>query len=163
MEYELTHWGIKGMRWGVRRFQNTDGTRTAAGKKRYRSGSKAKDEDSKDKTQVEDVEVTKQRILKSRSAKELYVNAHLFNQNELQSAYNRLNLERQIKDLIPNEVNKGKEFADKVSSTTKTVSDLINNTSNLYNNVAKVYNTFPELNKGGDPLPLIGGNKKKND
>lgn len=32
---ELTHWGILGMKWGVRRYQNTDGTLTEAGKKRY--------------------------------------------------------------------------------------------------------------------------------
>lgn len=41
MEYEiyysdeLQHWGVKGMRWGVRRYQNRDGTLTEAGKKRY--------------------------------------------------------------------------------------------------------------------------------
>ena len=33
---ELYHHGIKGQRWGVRRFQRKDGTRTAAGKKRQR-------------------------------------------------------------------------------------------------------------------------------
>ena len=32
---ELYHWGIKGQKWGVRRFQNKDGTLTPAGKKRY--------------------------------------------------------------------------------------------------------------------------------
>ena len=31
----LTHAGIKGMRWGVRRYQNADGSLTPAGKKRY--------------------------------------------------------------------------------------------------------------------------------
>lgn len=31
----LIHHGIKGQRWGVRRFQNDDGTLTVAGKKRY--------------------------------------------------------------------------------------------------------------------------------
>lgn len=32
---ELYHWGIKGMRWGVRRYQNKDGTLTPEGKIRY--------------------------------------------------------------------------------------------------------------------------------
>ena len=34
----LAHYGLKGMHWGVRRFQNADGSLTAAGKKRYGSG-----------------------------------------------------------------------------------------------------------------------------
>ena len=34
----LVHHGIKGQKWGVRRFQNLDGTRTAAGKARERNG-----------------------------------------------------------------------------------------------------------------------------
>lgn len=33
---ELQHHGIKGMKWGVRRFQNKDGSLTLLGKKRYR-------------------------------------------------------------------------------------------------------------------------------
>lgn len=34
MEKELYHHGVKGMRWGVRRYQNKDGSLTPAGKKR---------------------------------------------------------------------------------------------------------------------------------
>lgn len=35
MENDLQHHGIKGQRWGVRRFQNSNGSLTPAGKKRY--------------------------------------------------------------------------------------------------------------------------------
>lgn len=34
---ELYHHGIKGMRWGVRRYENPDGTLTYKGKKKYKS------------------------------------------------------------------------------------------------------------------------------
>lgn len=36
-DYYLCHHGIKGMKWGVRRYQNKDGSYTAAGKKRRQS------------------------------------------------------------------------------------------------------------------------------
>lgn len=34
-EHYLKHYGVKGQKWGVRRYQNEDGTLTAAGKERY--------------------------------------------------------------------------------------------------------------------------------
>lgn len=35
----LKHYGVLGMKWGVRRYQNKDGSLTAAGRKRYRATS----------------------------------------------------------------------------------------------------------------------------
>lgn len=32
---ELQHFGVKGMKWGVRRYENKDGSLTPAGRKRY--------------------------------------------------------------------------------------------------------------------------------
>ena len=37
---ELCHYGVKGQKWGVRRYQNKDGTLTTAGKKRISKDSK---------------------------------------------------------------------------------------------------------------------------
>lgn len=45
MEYSnyLMHYGKKGMKWGVRRYQNEDGTLTDAGKKRYARDAREKE------------------------------------------------------------------------------------------------------------------------
>lgn len=49
---EIYHHGIKGMKWGVRRFQKKDGSLTSAGKKRYSEESKdAKNTDNKSSKQ----------------------------------------------------------------------------------------------------------------
>ena len=45
---ELRHYGIKGMKWGIRRFQNKDGSLTSAGKTRYYEESDKKIQTNKD-------------------------------------------------------------------------------------------------------------------
>lgn len=39
MDSELYHSGVKGMKWGIRRYQNADGTLTEEGRERYGANS----------------------------------------------------------------------------------------------------------------------------
>ena len=45
---ELYHWGKKGMKWGVRRYQNKDGSLTDAGRRRYARDAREKEYDQYD-------------------------------------------------------------------------------------------------------------------
>lgn len=48
MEYDvICHHGVKGMRWGIRRFQKKDGSLTLAGKRRRRAEDAEKEKDQK--------------------------------------------------------------------------------------------------------------------
>ena len=43
MNNQLNHHGVKGQKWGVRRFQNEDGSLTSAGKKQLNKSAKKAD------------------------------------------------------------------------------------------------------------------------
>ena len=65
---ELYHHGILGQKWGIRRYQNADGSLTAQGKKRYHASS-VKETVGEDRTRYNsDVKVTKH----LRKARKLY-------------------------------------------------------------------------------------------
>lgn len=152
----LCHYGIKGMKWGIRRTPEQLGHKIKAklGIKK-KPGSKVetvKDTEKKQDREEETVEQKKERVLKSRSAKELYDNADLFTTQELQQAYNRLALERNIKSLEPKQISKGQQRIDKYIKTVKNINDVLNVTNKLAGNVNAARKLF-----GGS------GSKKDND
>lgn len=83
---ELYHWGIKGMKWGQRRFQNKDGTLTPAGKKRYAEDGGG--ESSQKQTQSSSPVKTRRQSISDLS------------DEELRTIVNRKQSERQLRDLL---------------------------------------------------------------
>lgn len=80
---ELMHYGIPHMRWGVRRYQNEDGTLTPAGKERYNKNSEGREKKKKDPNAREN--------WKAKDAKDL-------SDEELRRRNNRLQQERNYRD-----------------------------------------------------------------
>lgn len=129
MENELTHWGIKGMRWGVRRYQTKDGSLTPAGKKRYaKEMAKLKAEEKiaknrlRTQAKLNKLEEKRREIDAMNSGKPISKTSKRtssrsvkdMSDEELRTTVNRMLLEQQYNRMNPQQVSAGKKFVNKV-------------------------------------------------
>ena len=168
----IYHYGIKGMKWGIRRTAEQLGHKIKSKFSRKKSSSDESGSQTSSKkiqgsitvkgtkqnpgtTRTSDgssLEERKQKVLESRSAKELYNNADLFTTQELQQAYNRLVLEKNIKNLSPKDVSKGQQMLNKYVDTAENISKFLNSTNKVLSQVTRFKNLVDGM-----------GNAKKND
>lgn len=109
---ELYHYGIKGQKWGVRRFQNKDGSLTNAGKKRQ------------DKMADKEKKTAMKKDVKNRRT---------LSDADLKKKIERIKMEKQLKDLTAEEISPGKKFvSDVMSASGKKVATALASGAMLY-------------------------------
>lgn len=108
---ELVHYGVKGMKWGVRRFQRKDGSLTPAGKKRYNDSDNG---DNQNRSQNGNQSGGQNRSSSSSGNTSGRRSTSEMSDAELQRVVNRLNLEKRYKELTPATTSMGQRFIKKV-------------------------------------------------
>lgn len=112
---ELCHYGVLGMKWGVRRSEAQ--LARARGKKTSESDSDASEDYKKAHS--------------SKSVKTM-------SDAELRSRLNRLQMEQQYSKLSADTVNRGKSVASKILKAGTTVATVTTTALTIYNNVDKI-------------------------
>lgn len=133
---QLYHWGIKGMKWGRRLYQNKDGSLTPLGRIRYRDPKaraqikrqatvEAKKQATKTAAEEKaELEAKRAKLLKSSDAAELYENRNLLSTDEINERINRINTEKRLKDLVPETKSKGQAFVEGLKKVSGTANEL---------------------------------------
>ena len=114
---ELQHWGIKGMKWGVRRYQNSDGTLTKAGQKRYQNADGTLTKAGQKKYNKE-VAKLKEETAKVKEAEKAAAN-NTKTQNKFQKLEEKKQALEERKEALKNGKVKGKEGSEETAEQRK--------------------------------------------
>lgn len=136
----LEHHGIKGQKWGIRRFQNPDGSLTNAGRKRYGDSSGSEKSSSAQKRSIFGRKRSSSNSSESKETETKKKSISEMSDEEIQSAINRMRLEQTYTQLLSQtspkpQSSRGQKFANSlfdnvikpaaISSGKQVLSDLL--------------------------------------
>lgn len=142
----LKHYGIPGMKWGIRRYQNPDGTLTELGKKHMEDGKTQKEIDKWDRK--------KAKALATGDTKFVQKNIDVLSNSEINQFSERIKARNTVaslkKEASKISADKFKDWLSVASSITQNAATMADNGVKLYNTVVKINNSFSS--KKLDPI-----------
>ena len=134
MENELYHHGVKGMHWGIRRYQNPDGSLTDLGRKKLlksdgtlnRKGKRklGKDYQYTDQYKNETAEERRARTLKSSDPNVIYANRDVLSTPEIRERMDRIRVEGELSKMAESTKKTGMDKVDSIIKAGKKLDEL---------------------------------------
>lgn len=175
---ELTHHGIKGMKWGVRRTPAQLGHKTAGKKKKSSVGDSVREgakrvaasfkkmkkrriqqknaeNARKAKQTKEEYEAEKKKAIESGSAADVLKFKGKLTNQELNTAVSRLNMESQLAQLNARTIKTGMDKAENIMNNVGRMKDMAEKGISAWNTFAKIHNSLSP-----NDLPVLDGNYK---
>lgn len=167
----LEHYGVKGMKWGIRKDRDRSSGRKTSKKavaktqerlarleKKRQARAKRRAEAAAKDAEKSAAKAKAQHEKNLRTASSLYKHRNEYTQDEINNALKKFEWEKKLRDYSKSELDAGKKYLDAAFNYT-------NSAINLYNNAARVVNSFNLSDKPWQYIKVadVKDEKKKGD